>query len=267
MTHNATFRQLHTHATPLLLVNAWDAASAILFQQQGASAVATSSAALAWSLGYADGNKLPRQELLAAIRRIVRVLEVPLTVDMEDGYGDSPAEVAALVAEVAACGVAGINLEDGMQSPALLCEKIRAIRQALVGTDLFINARTDVFLANLAQGSEATRITIERLQQYRQAGADGGFVPGLCEQQAIREISAAIGMPLNIMTVPNMPPIDELSAAGVQRISVGPALFNSSYEHARLLADGFLHRQQVAALFERGLSYDEMNGLFPVAAQ
>ncbi len=267
MTPSATFRQLHSSATPLLLVHAWDAASAILFQQQGAQAIATSSAALAWSLGYADGSKLPRQELLAAIRRIVRVLHVPLTVDMEDGYNDSPAEVGALVAEVAACGVAGINLEDGMQTPALLCEKIRAIRQALAGTDFFINARTDVFLANLAQGADATRMTIERLQQYRQAGADGGFVPGLCELPAIGEISAAIGMPLNIMTVPNMPPIKKLAAAGAQRISVGPALFSSCYEHARMLADGFLHQQQVVPLFERGLAYGEMNALFPATGQ
>nr|WP_315485000.1 isocitrate lyase/phosphoenolpyruvate mutase family protein [uncultured Undibacterium sp.] len=257
------FQDLHASASSFLLPNVWDAASAALCQREGAQALATSSAALAWSLGYQDGGALPRQELLSAISRIMRVINIPLSVDIEDGYSTSPAEVAHLVCELAHSGVVGINIEDGVHAPALLNEKITAIRQHLDGTDLFINARTDVFLRQLAQDKAAVDMCIDRLQQYHQAGANSGFVPGLMRLEEVKRVAATINMPLNIMMLPTMSSLADLRSAGVCRFSVGPALFQNAYEHARRLTRDFLNHQEVANLFAHPISFEEMNGIFP----
>ncbi len=265
MTTNAftQFQNLHASTSSFLLPNVWDAASAALCQREGAKALATSSAALAWSLGYQDGGALPRHELLSAIGRIMRVIDIPLSVDIEDGYSTSAAEVAHLVCELAQSGVVGINIEDGAQTSTLLSKKITTIRQHLGATDLFINARTDVFLRQLAHGAAAVDMSIERLRQYHQAGANSGFVPGLICLEDVEKMACSISMPLNIMVLPNMPSISDFTSAGVRRISVGPAFFQSAYEHTRLLAGQFLHHQNVANLFASHISFDEMNGMFP----
>src|SRR5580700_10695796 len=139
------FRNLHRGPGLLLLPNAWDAITARLIERLGAKAIATTSAGLAWSRGYADGNALPEDQLIAATRDMARVIRVPLTVDIEAGYSEDPGAVARLVARVLAVGVVGINIEDGASSPDLLCKKIAAIRDHIAhsGADLFINTRTD----------------------------------------------------------------------------------------------------------------------------
>ncbi|WP_395006074.1 isocitrate lyase/phosphoenolpyruvate mutase family protein [Undibacterium sp.] len=261
------FQDLHASTSSFLLPNVWDAASAALCQREGAKALATSSAALAWSLGYQDGGALPRHELLSAVSRIMRVIDIPLSVDIEDGYSTSAAEVAHLVCELAQSGVVGINIEDGAHAPALLSEKITAIRQRLDGKDVFINARTDVYLRQLAQEDAAVDMTIERLQQYHRAGANSGFVPGLMQLDEVKKVACAITMPLNIMVLPTMPSLTDLTCAGVRRFSVGPALFQNVYEHARLLARQFLSHHDVASLFDSHISFHEMNGMFPSVAQ
>src|ERR1700704_6256515 len=148
------FRSLHQGPALLLLPNAWDAVTARLIESLGAKAIATTSAGLAWSRGYPDGNALPDDQLIAATRDIARVIRVPLTVDIEAGYSDDPAAVARLVARVLALGAVGINIEDGAGSPDLLSKKIVAIRDHIAhsGDDLFINARTDVYLRGVARG-------------------------------------------------------------------------------------------------------------------
>jgi 2-methylisocitrate lyase-like PEP mutase family enzyme len=236
-----------------------------LFAQEGASAIATSSASLAWSLGYADGGLLPREELLAAIRRIQRVIHIPLTVDLEDGYSGDPQAVAALVAEVAALGVVGINLEDGAQAPALLADKITASRKALGGTPLFINARTDVYLRGLAQGDAAIAMTLERANLYQSAGADGLFVPGMASVEDTARISRQTSLPLNLMLLPGMPAIDSLFTAGARRFTAGPANFQTAYGHARTLVHALLVEQDAAGLFVNGVGYDAMNALLQSA--
>src|SRR5580704_3673841 len=142
------FRSLHQGPDVLLLPNAWDAITARLIESLGAKAIATTSAGLAWSRGYPDGNALPEDQLIAATRDIARVIRVPLTVDIEAGYSDDPRAVARLVARVMAAGAVGVNIEDGAGSPDLLCTKIAAIREsaAHLGVELFINARTDIYL-------------------------------------------------------------------------------------------------------------------------
>lgn len=259
--HHQQFAQLHQAPNGILLLpNAWDAASARIFEASGARAVATSSASLAWACGYADGGALPPDELLDAVARITRVLRVPLTVDMEDGYSDSPAEVGRLAAELAAVGAAGINLEDGSDAPAVLAGKIKAIRSALKTAPLFINARTDVYLRKLKVEGTPAQASIERLKRYQQAGADGAFVPGLTALPEVTQISAAITLPLNVMAMPGLPAIADLQAAGARRVSVGPAPFQVAYEHARTSVEALL-KQDLAPLLGDKMDYSAMNTL------
>ena len=222
---HARFVQLHKSSTPLVLPNAWDAGSARLMQEQGAPAVGTTSAALAWSCGYPDGSALPETALLHRVAEIVRATSVPVTVDIEDGYSDNPQQVGALVRKLADLGVVGINVEDGAGAPALLAEKIAAIRAALAGRPLFINARTDVYLRGMAEGEAAVRMSVERQQVYAAAGADGAFVPCVTEPVEMKAIAEAVPLPLNVMWLPGMVGHAELAAVGVRRFSAGPALY------------------------------------------
>lgn len=269
--HHPTFVSLHQQPKPLMLPNAWDAASTVLLQMDGAQAIATSSAALAWSLGYADGGALPREELLAAIARIMRVAKVPVTVDMEDGYSNEPAAVAELIVQVARLGVVGINLEDGAGPAQLLASKISAIRHALGTAPLFINARTDVFLkglakdANGANGSAAIALSAERLRSYHAAGADGAFVPSMltaADASALLAQLSPLNMPLNLMVNPAIACVAELQAAGVSRISMGGSLFQTTYAYSRVPAKQFMTSGNPAGLFEHALPYAMMNGAF-----
>jgi 2-methylisocitrate lyase-like PEP mutase family enzyme len=171
------FRNLHRDL--LLLPNAWDSGSARLFESVGAKAIATTSAGIAWSRGYSDGDALPIEQLLATTRDIARVIRVPLTIDIEGGYSIDPVVVARVVGGIIDAGAVGINIEDGTGSPDLLCAKIEAAKQtaARAGVDLFINARTDVYLRSLASTDGAVEEVGRRATMYQAAGCDGIFVP------------------------------------------------------------------------------------------
>jgi 2-methylisocitrate lyase-like PEP mutase family enzyme len=258
------FRNLHRGSGLLLLPNAWDAISARLIESLGAVAIATTSAGLAWSRGYADGNALPEDQLIAAIRDIVRVIRVPLTVDVEAGYSDDPAAVARLVARVMAVGAVGINIEDGQGSPDLLCKKIAAIRDhvARSGADLFINTRTDVHLRGIAHGEAATEEIIRRASRYRTAGCDGLFVPGLSTADAMAAISAAIEpMPLNVMAVANLPSMETLKQNGVRRLSAGSSIAQAAIGRTSQLVSSFL-AGTMGGLFDGSADYTAVNRLF-----
>lgn len=257
------FYALHAGDAPLLLPNAWDAASAVLFQDARARAVATSSASLAWSLGWADGGVLPTQELLGAAGRMLRVLAVPLTVDIENGYSDDPAQVGLLAAQLARLGVAGINIEDGTQPPELLAAKVAAIRAATGPRGLFINARTDVFLRGLAPAAEQPAMAVARAAQYRDAGADGIFMPGLRDAAQVKAITAQVALPLNLMAAPGMAPAAELFAAGMRRLSLGPAPAVAAYGAARTRVQSVLSQGTLDGLYagEAGVSYPDMQRL------
>ncbi|MCS6094413.1 isocitrate lyase/PEP mutase family protein [Shewanella baltica] len=224
------FKALHQQSEPLILTNVWDAASAAIIQASGARAIATSSAALAWSLGYPDGQALPKAALLDAVNNILRLSRVPVTIDIESGYSQDPDEVTAFVAQLAELGVAGINIEDGSAGVAEMVAKIQAIRAHPRCQGLFINARTDVYLLGLASGDAAVAMTIDRLTQYHAAGTDGGFIPGATKVETARHLSAAVDMPLNFMLLNEQMDIGELFAAGVQRFSTGPASFLQAYD-------------------------------------
>ncbi len=257
----ALFRRLHTQGV-LRLANAWDAGTARLIESLGAQAIATTSAGVAWSRGYADGDTLPIGHLLAAVEEIARVIRVPLSVDVEGGYSDDPAVVAGNVMRLAELGVVGINLEDGGGAPEALCAKIAHIRQACSarGLDVYVNARTDVYLRGLAPPEQRVHATLQRAAQYRAAGADGLFVPGLVDAAQIRDVAAGAGLPLNIMLRPTLPALDELESLGVRRLSAGSDLAEAGFAHLRELAGTFLHDGLAAPGLR--MPYPEVNALF-----
>lgn len=258
----AHFRDLHHQHEVLVLPNAWDAASAHIQARAGAKAIATSSAALCWALGYQDGGALPVGELMSAIRRIARTLAVPLTVDIEDGYSDNPDEVAELAAEVFQCGAVGINIEDGTAPSEILAEKIQAIRSRTGAAELFINARTDVYLRSLAQeGPEAIAMVKARAKDYASAGADGLFVPGLVQAADTAQIASATRLPLNLMLLPGLPETEPLRLAGMRRLSAGPALFLSAYAQLGEYTTAFMNGDG-AKIFSPALPFASANDLF-----
>jgi 2-methylisocitrate lyase-like PEP mutase family enzyme len=255
------FRQLHQGPSLLKIANVWDAGSAVLVQGLGAPALATTSAGLAWALGYADGNHLPVAEHAAALQRIARVAHVPLSADSEAGYSDDPATVADHILRFIDAGVAGINLEDGAAPPALLCRKIEAIRAAAAraGVDLFINARCDVWLKNLAPG-RAVEETLLRARDYAAAGADGLFAAGVTAAGDIEALVGGQPLPLNVMARPALPSLDELQRLGVRRISAGSAIAEAAWGRAVRAAAGFMAQGAGEDLFDGATPYPQING-------
>jgi 2-methylisocitrate lyase-like PEP mutase family enzyme len=261
---NQIFRNLHDGPDILLLPNAWDAGSARLIESLGAKAIATTSAGLAWSRGYPDGDTLPLEQLFAATREIERVIRVPLTVDIEGGYSDDPVVVAQVVGSIIDAGAVGINIEDGVGQPDLLCRKIEAARQkaASAGVDLFINARTDVYLRALAAGEVAVEEVVRRAERYQSAGCDGIFVPALADGAAIESVAAAIDpLPLNIMLMPGLPSANVLRTQGVRRLSAGSAIAQAALGIARRLTTDLL-AGSMDAMFAMAVDYSATNRLF-----
>ena len=211
-----SFRALHLNKTPLRLPNAWDAGSARLIESLGAAAIATTSAGMAWSLGYRDGRVTPPDEVIAAASRIVRVLKVPLSIDIENGYSDDPKKVVDTVMRLVDLGIAGINIEDGTDTPTTLARKIEAIKIGLSKADknLFVNARCDVFLASLVEKPQVVDESVSRGSLYASAGADGLFLPGIQQPQHIKAVTSQLSLPLNAMAVPGLADAAELGELG-----------------------------------------------------
>jgi 2-methylisocitrate lyase-like PEP mutase family enzyme len=228
-----------------------------LIESLGAKAIATTSAGLAWSRGYPDGDALPAENLLAATREIARVIRVPLTVDIEGGYSDDPAAVAQLTTQLIDAGAVGINLEDGGGAPERLCAKIEAVRKSAArrDVDLFINARTDVYLRQLASGEAAVQEVVRRARAYREAGCDCLFVPALADSGQIEPL------PLNLMLVPRLPGDDVLRQLGVRRLSAGAAIAKAILGRVQQLASAFLAGAR-EELFVTPIEYGAMNSLF-----
>lgn len=256
------FRRLHEDGL-LVLPNAWDAGSARLIESLGAKALATTSAGVAWSHGYADGDLLPVRLLLATVADIARAIRVPLTVDVEGGYSNDPAAVGETVGSVIGAGAVGINIEDGSGSPDLLGAKIERAKDAGVrlGVDLFVNARTDVYLRGLVPKERRVEETLTRAERYRTAGADGIFVPGLVDASEIRAITEASRLPLNVMALPRLPPAAELEALGVRRLSAGAGIAEAVFAKTAALAAAFLRTGESGAVTKGTMPYPEINAL------
>jgi 2-methylisocitrate lyase-like PEP mutase family enzyme len=223
-------RKLHRGPRILALPNAWDVVSARILEEVGHPAIATSSAAVAFAHGYPDGQRISRGEMLDEVARIARAVRVPVTADLESGYGKTPEEIADFTRAMVVAGAVGLNFEDVTGDDEsthveleLQVKNIRAIREtsAALGVPVVINARTDVYLMPI--GPEATRFerTVERLRAYREAGADCLFAPGLCDREIIAKLVKALDAPLNILASQGCPSLDELEKMGVARVSAG----------------------------------------------
>jgi 2-methylisocitrate lyase-like PEP mutase family enzyme len=259
------FHALH-HGSVLTLPNAWDVASARIVEEAGAAAVATTSAGVAWSLGAPDGNKLSREHAVELIRRITAAVAVPVTADIESGFADDAAGVAETIRMVIDAGAVGVNIEDGA-GPGLLAieeyaQRVAAAREAAdaAGVSLFINARTDVYLRGIGDPEDRLEHTVERAGAYVAAGADGIFVPGVVDIETLKALVAEIDAPLNVMAGEGAPPVPELAALGVARVSVGPSLAEAAYAVTRRSAVELLTTGTYDAL-AGALTFGELNAL------
>ena len=226
------FRSLHKPGSPIILYNIWDAGSAKAVASSGAKALATGSAPVAMAQGFSDGEQMPLDIALGNIRRIIAAVDLPVTMDLEGGYGTETDMVAKTVSRAVATGIVGFNFEDqiiggdGLYDINTQTARIKSARNAanLDSVSPFINARTDIFLKAKPDTHNEAMLddAIERAHAYEQAGADGFFAPGLADEKLIATLCEKINLPVNIIALPNVPPNDKLSALGVARISYGP---------------------------------------------
>lgn len=260
MTDATDFAALHVPGSPLVIPNAWDAASAAVLQAAGAPAIATTSGGVAWSLGYPDGNALPVDEAVAVVARMARVVSVPLSADIESGFSVEASAVADLVARVASAGAAGVNLEDSWDGALLPVEvqaaRLRAVSERAPG--VFVNARTDAFLLGLPDALEEA---VRRGAAFAEAGAGALFVPGLTTLGQLAELVEHVEIPVSVMASAGGPSVADFASVGVARVSVGTDLADVAYGRLRadveqVLADGtFGH-------LAGGYGYGELNALF-----
>lgn len=241
-----SFLTLHSANEPLLLVNVWDVASARIIEEAGFSALATTSAGIAFAHGYPDGQKIPSSRMFEAIAEIAAAVNVPVTADVEAGYGPTPEDAARTARAVIDAGAVGMNFEDATGDPAkplfdlpLQLERIRAIREMSVkaGVPLVLNARTDVHLLQIGDPAKRYDETLRRTSAFRDTGADCIFVPSLRDAQTIGKLVTDLRCPINILCGPGSPSVAELSALGVGRISLGSGPMRASLGFLRRLAD------------------------------
>jgi 2-methylisocitrate lyase-like PEP mutase family enzyme len=262
---DALFHALHRQPQPLVLANAWDAGSARLIASLGAQAIATTSAGVAWSLGYRDGDMLPLDEHIACVRRIRRVIDVPLSVDIESGYADDPAAVGMAVARFIDAGAVGINLQDGSAPPELLCRKVEAARAVALraGVHLYINIRCDVLARQLVPAAVRVEEILRRARSYREAGADGLFPLAVTDTAEMTALAAGTDLLLNVIAWPGLPPVAELAALGVRRVSTGSWIPQTLWARTAGLTGDFLQRGRSAPLVDEAEAYGTVNALLP----
>ena len=240
-----SFTELHVKRSPIILYNAWDAGSAKAIVQAGAKAIATSSWAVAHAMGYDDGERIPKALVEEVAGGIVEAVEVPVTIDFEGGYSEDEDELAKNVARLLHFGIVGINIEDrvvrgsGLYAVERQANRIAAARAAAdrKGVELFINARTDLFLGSVDDHATHVVEAIERAKVYAAAGASGFFVPGLHQAPLIARICESVNLPVNVMYVDGLPGNDHLARLGVSRISYGNAPYLWAMDAIRRTAE------------------------------
>jgi 2-methylisocitrate lyase-like PEP mutase family enzyme len=264
------FREMHHAPSILVLPNAWDVASARIFEQAGFRAIATTSSGVAASLGYPDEQRISRDMMIEVVERLTRVVECPITVDIEAGYGDTREEVLETIKAVIAAGAVGINIEDSTkgQEQSLVdvsfqVELLKAIQETALSMDvpLVVNARIDVFL--LAIGDPARRFeeAVQRARAYRQAGADCVFPIGLSDARTIADLVQATNAPINILASPTTPSIAELARLGVARVSFGSGIMRATLARLRYIARELLERGTYTSMTEETISGAELRSL------
>ena len=260
--------KLHTSGPLLVLPNAWDAGSARVFIDAGFPALATTSAGIAFSLGYPDGERISRDEMLAAVARITRRVSVPVTADMEAGFGRTPEAVAETAGGVLGAGAVGMNLEDSIEERLLDFDlsvaRVRAAREAATaaGVPLVINARTDAYHAGTLPPGQQFAEAVRRGNAYREAGADCVFVPFVGDSGTIERLVQAIAAPLNILGAPDAPTLAALAALGVRRVTFGSAPMRATLGLARRMAREWKEKGTYGTLAAYGIPYAELQRLF-----
>jgi 2-methylisocitrate lyase-like PEP mutase family enzyme len=261
-------RKLHRGPRMLVLPNAWDVASARIVEDLGFPAIATTSAGIAATLGYPDGQKISRDEMLGVVARIAKAVHLPVTADVEAGYGVTPDDMTQMVKAVVAAGVVGINLEDvtgsnegSLVDCALQVENIRAIRKATesLGVPLVLNARTDIYLMPIGPSETRFQRTVERLRAYRDAGADCLFAPGLKDADTIAKLVRALNGPLNILVTSGAPTLRELEKMGVARASTGSGVMRATLGLTRRIAKEMMEAGTYASMLDGAVPFAEMS--------
>jgi 2-methylisocitrate lyase-like PEP mutase family enzyme len=264
----ARLRALHKAPPILVMANAWDAVSARIVESEGFPAVATTSAGVANSLGYADGGAVPPSEMIQAIARIARAVAVPVSADIEHGYATTPDALADVVLKVIAAGAVGVNLEDHVPGMDVLepvtvqCDKLTAVVKAAAksGVPVVVNARTDVFLKSMGAPEGRLADAIARGNAFLDAGADCVFVPGVRDKATIASLVAGIKGPINILGTKGSPSIKELEALGVARVSVGSGPHRATAALMQSIA-GELKSSGTYSYADTAMPPDMINGL------
>jgi 2-methylisocitrate lyase-like PEP mutase family enzyme len=249
------FKALHAESELFILPNAWDAASAVLLQECNYPAVGTSSAAVATVLGYPDGEGMPFDEYLIIIQRIAASVNIPVTVDMEMGYGKTEKAIYANLQKLLHAGIAGVNIEDSeitngkrsLKDPKEFAAIIAFIKRNLKQNrhSLFVNVRCDTYLLNAKDKEDET---VQRLKLYESAGADGIFLPFIREESDIARAVAVTRLPLNVMAIPDLPDLGKLRQLGVKRVSMGPFLQMKTYSKGKELAKKIIEQKNLKAI-------------------
>jgi 2-methylisocitrate lyase-like PEP mutase family enzyme len=258
------FRAMHHGRRILLLPNAWDVASARVFEEAGFGALATTSAGVAFTLGFPDGQRISRDEMLGVVRRIATAVRVPVTADVEAGYGNRPEDTARTATDVSEAGAVGMNLEDATGDPrkplfdlTLQVERVKAVRETAREL-VVLNARTDVYLLQLETPATRYDAALKRLAVYRDAGADCVFVPGLQDVATIARLVKDLGCPVNILVGPGAPAVAELEKIGVARVTVGSGAMRATMGLARRIAEELKGAGTYSTL-EGAISYADLN--------
>jgi 2-methylisocitrate lyase-like PEP mutase family enzyme len=262
-------KALHHGREPLVLANVWDVASARIIEEAGFPALATTSAGIAFAQGFPDGEKISAGQMLQAVAQIAKAVRVPVTADVEAGYGDRPVDAARTARGVIEAGAVGMNFEDStgdsnhpLTDLPLQLERIRAIREAAEQLDipLVLNARTDVYLLQVGDPAKRYDEAVRRLQAYRDASADCVFLPGVRDAETIRRMVADLSCPVNVLAGPGSPSVPELAALGVKRISLGSGPMRATLGLLRRLA-AELKAHGTYTSMEGSPSHSEMNAL------
>ena len=264
------FADLHNKKEPFILANAWDAASARIFEKAGFSAIGTTSAGIAAAKGYRDGQNMPLEEVLDTVKQILSAVELPVSVDIEAGFGKRNEELVRNIKKVLSLGAVGINFEDGTGCKSFpltpieeQMNKIRAIRTEIASEDLWINARIDVLYLGLLEKEAALDETIRRAHAYLEAGANSVFVfGGVNDKDSIARLTREIKAPLNLLANPQLPSIEELQKLGVARASLGSGPMRASLGLLEEISQELLKFGTYQSLTNKAVSYSELQELF-----
>jgi 2-methylisocitrate lyase-like PEP mutase family enzyme len=264
------FKAQHTGQSTLVLPNTWDAISAKIFAASGFESIGTTSAGMAASLGYVDGENIPFAKVLEVLEDIIHAVDVPVSADIEAGYGTTVEEVVENTQQIIETGIVGINLEEGTGNPdepihdiSLQAEKIFAIKQLSRTMDvpLFLNARTDLYWLNIGSPIERLQAALHRAKVYQEAGADCIFIPGVESIEIIETLRAEIPCPINLLVGQTTPPLSKLSEIGIERVSCGSAPFRATITLLKEMSQEILDQGEFKRMTDGTLSYHELSKL------